>query len=228
MQLPIIGAYESGYPEIDQSLCFVPYDLLRKIHPENPGMIGIKLVDPYDQQSIDRIRARYGDLFTVMDWREQIRPLYAALMLEKRSMQILLFLIFMIIAVNIKHSLDRLIIVKKEEIGIMYAGGASKANIISVFFLQNIFLTSVGLVFGISLGYLAAYNVNEIFTIGVAIYEIITGSIGQFRLIELPVEIRHSETLLVSLGVFVLTFMATGLSVMRILRLNPVEILRYE
>lgn len=224
----IVGAFESGLPEIDDSLCFVSYDLLRKIHPDDPGMIGIKLVDPFDHRAVAILISRFGGDFEVIDWRDQIRPLYAALLLEKRSMQILLFLIFIVISVNIKHSLDRLIFVKREEIGIMYAGGASKARIIAVFFLQNLYLTGVALVLGIALGYLSVNYVNEIFRFGIDVFETITRSSGRFRLINIPVEILHQETLIVSLGVISLTFSATGFAVMRILRMNPLEILRYE
>lgn len=224
----IVGAFESGFPDIDHGLCLVSYDLMRKIHPDDPGMIGIKLEDPFDHRTFSVLNSRFSGDFDVIDWREQIRPLYAALMLEKRSMQILLFLIFIVISVNIKHSLDRLIFVKRGEIGIMYAGGVSKSMIISVFFVQNLYLTGVGLIFGTVLGYLSSYYVNDIFRFGIDLVQTITRSPGRFRLIHIPVEILHHETLMVSVGVIALTFFATGLAVMRILRMNPLEILRYE
>lgn len=227
-QMSVMAKVGTGYPEIDSLLCFVNISLLKKMLPKTIPRIGIKLIDKDKIHAFIDEAEKFNGVIVVESWKEINKSLYSALMLEKYSMFIILFLVFLVVSINIKNSIERLVFSKKKDIGIMAAVGASEINLVAVFILQGIYIAFFGIVFGLVFGILAANNVNLILSSLGSVIKMLTGSSSIFFNYSFPVRIIPTELVFLSLGILILSLGASWIAVKKIMKFEPVRILHYE
>jgi len=230
LQLPVTisGIYASGYPEIDSHISFVSFDLLSKVLPRSQPRIGVKLTSPERADAFAEFARQLPGAAAAETWKERNQSLYSALMLEKYSMMVILFLIFIVVAYNIKNSLERLIFLHRHDIGVLAAVGARKASILTVFLLQGFYVALVGSVIGIGADLLAASRINAVLGFFGSIYTALTGAYVPFFSYTFPVDVVPGEVALTAAAVMLLSLAASWLAVRKILRYDPVRILHYE
>ena len=218
----------TGYPEIDDMICFVNISLLKKMLPKTVPQIGIKLYDSEKINDFVKEAVKIDGVKSVESWIDLNRSLYSALMLEKYSMFVILFLVFVVVAINIKSSLERVVFSHKKDIGLMTAVGATKKNLASVFILQGIYIAIIGIVLGLIIGILSAININQIFLLIGFLIKTLTGYSSRFFSYSFPVKIVPRELIIVSLGILCLSIFASWMAVRKILKFEPVRILHNE
>ncbi len=101
-------------------------------------------------------------IYKTMTWEQVKRNLLAAVEVERGIMIIVLFLIVVVAAFNIAAIYTLVVRAKTRDIGILRALGATERGVTSVFLLSGGLCGVIGSIFGLALGLLFSYDVNEI------------------------------------------------------------------
>jgi len=229
----ISGVFSSQYPEIDNMLCFTSLDTL-----EDMGVadyyIGVKTDDPFAARleqaaAVPAIQeAGNSAIIRITTWKERYDSFYAALMMEKYSMYIILFLIFLVISVNLRSTFERFIFEKKHDFGMLKAIGAEKSDLNSILLYQGIFMLIITAAAGTVSGILFAMHINEIMHTAGMLMKRLFGFDAGIEYLFFPVEIAPLEILFT---LFIMSCMVlwSVFSSMRILHTyTPMEIISYE
>jgi len=250
VKVKIDGTFRSEYFDFDFGMAFMPFSAALPFFPpgsEQRLTYGVKLKDRYsDGRFRERLEADLGlGRERVESWREYNRAFFGALRMEKTVMMLLIGLIFLVVGVNIFHSMRRAVAEKTEDIAVLKAMGASPDEIGRVFVLDGLAIGAGGALIGLILGLLLAVNVNGVFAIVEALVNVISsiasriaGGLGgdefrvfspkYFYLMEVPVRVLYPETFFVTAGAIAAAATAAAAAARRISGLAPSEVLRYE
>lgn len=246
----VSGLFQSGYYNFDRSMGFTIISNSRILTSGKENLIyGIKLIDQYkDRTAVADIKKKLGNNYNVVSWREFNSSFFGALRTEKTAMMLVIGLIFIVVGVNIKHSLERSVVERREEIGILMSLGATSSAIRAIFLIEGFIIGLLGGFSGLILGFLITANINSIFgameiaiKVAVVFLEFIISpftnnkleavymfSSANFYITEVPVRIIYSEILFVFIfAVLASTWAAYSASKM-VSIYRPAEVLRYE
>jgi lipoprotein-releasing system permease protein len=246
----VTGVFRTGYYDYDVGLGFVELSTMQGIFPQTPVRIGVKLRNRFRDRSARLVveEALGGRAATVTSWREYNRAFFGALRMEKLLITVLLGLIFVVVGVNIYHSLRRSVYERIEEIGVLKATGASGGTLMGVFVVDGILIGGSGAVLGLVLGLLVAYNVNQVFAVAEALVNALLAVVQQvfapfvagegggfslfspmyFYLTEVPATVLFGETLLIFVFAVLSSVAAAYFASKHIVRIKPAQVLRYE
>jgi lipoprotein-releasing system permease protein len=234
------GIFQTGYHEFDLSWAFIPLEGNDYyLQSTSERFYSIKLHDLDGAEFlVPAIQRIVGDEFVVRSWKEYNTSFYAALRMEKITMTILLGLIFIVVGLNIFHSLERSILERKEELGLLKAMGATTKQVQGVFLIEGGIMGLLGGILGITLGLVVSTNVNTIISwienlvnffsqIGsqesVALY---SGS--SFYLLEIPVRVLPEEVFFVFIFGVLASIGAAWLASQKVLSIRSARVLRAE
>lgn len=246
----ISGLFQSGYYNYDRSMGFTLLSNSKNLASGKENLVyGIKLNDKYHDKNIALIvKERLGNNYVIQSWRDFNSSFFGALRTEKTAMMLVIGLIFIVVGVNIKHSLERSVVERKEEIGIFLSLGSTSLSIKTIFIIEGFVIGLSGALIGLILGLFITSNINYIFNgldlILVYIEEFLQVIISPFTSIkpelasmfssknfyisEVPVRIVYSEILFVFLFA-VLSSTWAAYSASKIVSMyRPAEVLRYE
>ena len=165
------------------------------------------------QDALDPDRERYD----VLDWMELNRSLFYALKLEKIAMFVVLTFIILVASFSIVAMLIMIVIEKGREIAVLKSLGATNAGIMRTFILQGTVIGAVGAAFGLVLGLLICYLLEEVgFPLNSEVYYIST----------LPIDMNWGEVVSVVVCAIVISVLATIYPSIQAARLRPVDGLR--
>ena len=246
----ISGLFQSGYYNFDRSMGFSIFSNSKLLSTGKEKIIyGVKLKDKYnDKIAVTLIKEKLGENYTVQSWRDFNSSFFGALRTEKTAMMLVIGLIFIVVGVNIKHSLERSVMEKREEIGVLMSLGASSSSIRTIFVIEGFIIGISGAVIGLVIGFLVTSNINSIFR-GM---EVFTGfietlvkvivspftnvnygissvfSVNNFYISEIPVKIVFSEIFYVFIFAILASTWAAYSASKIVSRYKPAEVLRYE
>jgi len=153
------------------------------------------------------------------DWMQLNSSLFAALMLEKVVMGLLLMIIVLVASFAIVCVLIMIVIQKGAEIGILRSMGVSKGGITRIFMVQGAAIGVIGTLIGTVLGVALVLVLDLIgFPLDPEVYYID----------RVPVELKWSEVVTVVFGAVGISLLATLYPSMQAARLDPADGLRYE
>lgn len=247
----VTGIFHSGYYQYDSSFCFIGRDRTMLVDTADiRGIAGLKIRNRFrDRGVVEDIRillSQEGIDAGVESWREYNRSFFRALRVEKLTMMILLGLIFLVVAVNIKNSLERSVIERKEEIGILKALGSAPVSIRLIFLVEGGLIGSIGAVCGLLLGLVISININEVFRLAETVINSFMRAAGfvvsslqgsggveifssdAFYMQQVPVRILYTDVLLILLFAVLTSIGAAYAASRRIAEYRPSEILRNE
>jgi lipoprotein-releasing system permease protein len=246
----IDGIFRSGYYDFDFGMAMLPFSAAATLFPKATTtryIYGIKLADRYaDGTFCDRLQRDFGlGADRVESWRDYNRAFFGALRTEKTVMMLLVGLIFLVVGVNIYHSMRRTVAERTEDIAVLKAMGATSEEIGRIFAIEGLAIGAGGAFVGLLLGLLIAVNVNEVFALVEAIvnglgalFSRLSGSLGTgdfrvfspqyFYLMEVPVRVLFPETFFVVTAAIASSMAASSTAARRVSRLAPAEVLRYE
>ncbi len=161
----VTGIFYSGYSDINSSYAFINLDSGKKHFGQGSSLVyGLKIKDSEkDAAFISKARHDFYDVnFT--SWRQYNRSFFGALRVEKNILMLLVFLIFVVVAVNIYNGMRRIVFERKEEIAVLSALGGTKGRIQSVFVLQGLVTGIKGAVPGLLLGLFLCVNIKQVFS----------------------------------------------------------------
>ncbi|HET6515192.1 MAG TPA: lipoprotein-releasing ABC transporter permease subunit [Thermodesulfovibrionales bacterium] len=219
----VVGIFEVGMFEYDSNLVIVSLKSAQEFFGMKDSVTGIevKIKDIYKAAEVrEALRTLLGFPYQTRDWMQMNKNLFSALKLEKFAMFIILVLIILVASFNIVSTLIMNVIEKQREIAILKAMGATNRAIMSVFMIQGFLIGLVGTVIGLAGGYALSYILNT--------YQIIKLPPDIYYLSHLPVKMKLSDFLSVSLSAIIISFLSTIYPAWQAAKLNPVEPLRYE
>jgi lipoprotein-releasing system permease protein len=222
-QFRVAAIFEMGMFEYDMNLVLADIKAAQEFFGYGSGVTGVqlRLKDVYRAPSVrESVGKKLGFPYYVRDWMQMNRNLFSALKLEKFAMFVILILIVLVASFNIVSTLMMSVIEKEKEIAILKAIGATNQGIMMVFMLQGLLIGTIGTVLGVAGGY-ALGNV-------LTTYEVIKLPADVYYLSKLPVKMKITDFLVVSLSAVTISFLSTLYPSYSAATLNPVEPLRYE
>jgi lipoprotein-releasing system permease protein len=235
--LNVSAVFRCGYREYESSLAFTSLDTVSLLFGPAVPEIGIKL------NRLERDRAVLSRLTPLLagysgeltSWRDNNRSFFGALRTEKMMMLLLLALIFVVVAVNIDHSLRRMATERVEDLSILKAVGATPRDIRILFLRQGLVIGGTGGVIGSVFGVLIGSNVDTILSVVRRIRYAFSGLFGIDSFRSHPVEafFRSSEVMTADvLTILLLAVLMSSLAAVRAASLaagqKPAEVLRSE
>ena len=227
VSLEVVGIFELR-AEIDQSLALISHDLAQKFKSlkKETLSIRIKTSDLFiaDKIAFDSIPDNTG--LVSSSWKETHGTLFEAIQFEKLLIGLMLFLIVGVASILVLSTIVMTVKSKEREVGILKTIGANNNQLVMIFFFQGLMVSMVGLIFGLLIGLLITLNLNNFITF--------LESLLQRNLLEayfinyFPYYIDYGQILLICSLSFIFSVISSLLPALRVVKLNPIEILRHE
>ena len=227
VSLEVIGIFELR-AEIDQSLALISHDLAQKFKSlkEETLSIRIKTSDLFiaDKIAYDSIPNNTG--LVSSSWKETHGTLFEAIQFEKLLIGLMLFLIVGVASILVLSTIVMTVKSKEREVGILKTIGANNNQLVMIFFFQGLMVSMIGLIFGLLIGLLITFNLNNFITF--------IESVLQRNLLEayfinyFPYHVDYAQILLICSLSFIFSVISSLLPALRVIKLNPIEILRHE
>ena len=239
------GVFFSGYAQINAAYAFVSLDSAKTYLGKGAQeKYGIKIKNPNKDTAFLKVFcAQFPDAQAV-SWREYNRSFFGVLRTEKTILFFVVFLIFVVVAVNIFNSMRRLVFERKEEIAVLSALGAFAKEVQAVFVLQGAITGLLGAMSGLVLGVLLSKNMKAVFTfISKAQFaaEYVAAAVfnsGSEQLVSenpmfavyarIPARLFARETALIVLFGVLSSLVSSWLASRGVLKMNVAEVLRNE
>ncbi len=142
--------------EIDDNVAIVPLSFaqnLLELLPNQASSLNIKLKD---SEKTEKVRSEIEKIipktYVVKNRLEQDPVYYKVVKAEKLAVYIILGFIIFIASFNIMGALSLLIMIKKKDIMILRTMGATKKDIRSIFFINGVMMSVIGMICGLILG----------------------------------------------------------------------------
>ena len=227
VSLEIVGIFELR-AEIDQSLALISHNLAQKFKSLKNETLSIRLktsdLFSADRIAFDSIPTDTGFMYS--SWKETHGTLFEAIQFEKLLIGLMLFLIVAVASILVLSTIVMTVKSKEREVGILKTIGANNIQLVMIFFFQGLMVSMIGLIFGLIFGLLITLNLNNF------IYFL--ESILQRNLLEayfinyFPYFIDYSQIFFICFLSFIFTVISSLLPALRVMKLNPIEILRHE
>ncbi len=226
----IISIFHSGIIEFDQNVAFINlYDLENIFKQEkDERYIEIFLKDPIQVQ---KVKSTIEDVFKssfIYTWEDLNKSLFSALKVERNVMFIILSLIIIVAAFNIISGLTILVKNKTRDIAILKSIGVKNSSIKKIFFFVGLIIGVSATVFGIILGILFSYNIEEIRILLSSMLNINIFPEEVYFLSKMPSEININSISIISLISIFITSLVSWYPANKAANLDTIKTLKYD
>jgi lipoprotein-releasing system permease protein len=220
----VAGIFRSGLYEYDATWVYASLADAARLTGAGAGGAPVLSVETSDiyrtPETAARIRQAVGAEFTVVDWQEANRPLFAALALERRTVSFVIALVMIVAALNITTTLVLVVAERRADIAILGAMGARPSSVMLVFMIEGAIVGAVGAISGVAVGLVACLFGDR--------YKLVSLPADVYSLSSIPFHPHAGETALAALLAFAVCLVATIYPARAASRLRPAEALRYE
>ena len=228
--LKLVGLFETQ-TELDQMLGIVSLEQAASLSDNGSAIAGfrVQVTDLFDARIMGyRLLSQLPNGFQAKDWIKTYGNLYQAIQLSRNMVGLLVFLIIGVAAFNVISMLMMAVINKRKDIAILQTLGLSRKHIFQLFIVQGGLIAIVGITGGLIIGVGSCYLIEDIVSMLQALlgFEFLDTSI--YPINYLPVDLRGSDILSVSLSAFVLTLLASLFPALKASKTVPAVTLRYE
>lgn len=190
-------------------------------------VVQVRLNDPLNVvDAVSDFYLRSDDQTLITSWLREHGALYGAIQVQKGMMLLLLSLLVAVAAFNLVSSLIMAVNERQGDIAILRTIGSSRGLIIGVFVTMGTVISSIGVVFGILVGYLLGLLAEAGFPWVERTFEL--QLMSEYVVHSLPVEYASMDVVKVSLISGVLALIASIYPSWRASTLNPAEVLQNE
>jgi len=219
----VTGLFDTGMFQYDNKLVVMSREVAQQFTGLGTAVSGlaVRAVDPWKAPELgQRLEAKLGYPYRVMDWQQQNSTLFGALKLEKLAMGLIIFFIMIVAAFNMVGTLTMVVADKTREIGILKAMGLPAASIGRIFVAQGAIIGLIGVASGVTLGLLISFALDR--------WNLIPIDPAVYFIDHLPIHIEPLDVLLVVAASLLLAILATIYPSRSAASLTPVEAIRHE
>ncbi len=228
--LRVVGLFNVGHYEYDSTLALLNLDDAGKIFLSG-GPTGLRV----QTRNIDDAPAVAQQLQTALPpnlvaqpWTQQNRTWFEAVVIEKRMMFIILAMIVAVAAFNLVSTLVMTVTDKQSDIAILRTQGASPGSIMGIFVVQGAITGVIGVLSGVLLGMLIAFNIDPIVSFLEWVFHTQFLPRSVYLIHKMPSDPRVSDIITITVVALVLALLATIYPSWRASKVQPAEALRYE
>ena len=226
----VTSIFESGLVDFDNNIIFLNLDTLEEFAnlSENDRNLEIYLKNP---QNIENQKMIIKEIFSndlVVTWADMNSSLFSALKVERNVMFIILSLIIIVAAFNIISGLTILVKNKTKDIAILKSIGVLNNSIVKIFFLVGTVIGTTATFFGILLGVVFSYYVENIREFISSTFNLTLFPEEIYFLSTMPSEINIASIFLISVCSILITIIVSIFPAIKAARLDPVKSLKYE
>ena len=228
---PVAALFDIGMFEYDATFVFMPLDLAQVYFrlPEKVTAIELTVADPDRIREVEAgVKGVLDNQGWIVDWRRANAQFVNALQVERNVMFVILTLIVLVAAFNIIAGLIMVVKDKGRDIAILRTMGATRGQILRIFFMNGAAIGLAGTVLGVGGGIAFAANIDSIRVWLESLTDTALFPAEIRFLSQLPSRIDPAEVVIVAAMAIGLSFLATIYPAWRAARLDPVEALRYE
>lgn len=161
----IAGIFNSGTPDLDNLVVFMPLELAQTYFKmiDKVNLIEVSLPRSMDVEIFkEKLDEELNYEYRLLDWKTRNAAIMGALKIEKMAMFMILTLIMIVAAFNIISGLIMLVKDKTSDIAILKTMGASRNMIIRIFLICGSSIGILGTIIGAILGISFASNIENI------------------------------------------------------------------
>ncbi len=228
--LKLVGLFETQ-TELDQMMGIVSLEQAASLSGNGSVIAGfrVQVTDLFDARLMGyRLLSQLPNGFQAKDWMKTYGNLYQAIQLSRNMVGLLVFLIIGVAAFNVISMLMMAVINKRKDIAILQTLGLSRKHIFQLFIVQGGLIAIVGIAGGLIIGVGSCYLIEDIVYMLQALLGIEFLDTSIYPINYLPVDLRGSDILSISLSAFVLTLLAALFPALRASKTVPAATLRYE
>ncbi len=158
--------------------------------------------------------------FRINTWYDFHKDLYTVMQMEKLVAYLILSLIIAVATFNILGSLTMSVIQKKRDIGILRSMGTTEKSIKRIFMYEGLLIGIIGTFAGLALGYIV--SLLQIY------YKIYPLDPTQYKIDALPLQLRISDFIIITLISLLLSYFASYFPAKRAAKVNPLKAIKWE
>jgi len=227
-EFQVAGIFSAGTPDYDSQLVMSDLESIRPLAAGNEGL-HVLFTDSLAAPALAaKLRKALPPTFEVIDWTQDHANYFRAIRIEKRMMGIILMLVVAVAAFSIVAMLVMVVTDKRTDIAILRTLGASPRRIVGVFMSQGLVIGWVGVGLGVILGVILAIHADPVMRFLENVFGFQMWDADVYYVTSLPSEVRWPMVVLIALGAFLMTGLATIYPAVRASRVEPAEALRYE
>ena len=226
----IISIFDSGLSDFNENIGYINLETLESFFDKNKDE---RFLEFYFQnpKNIEIHKTKLTNIFPeelVYTWADMNKSLFSALKVERNVMFIILSLIIIVAAFNIISGLTILVKNKTRDIGILKSFGVSSKSIKKIFFLVGFFIGTGATLFGIILGTLFSYYVENIRQFISNTFDLTLFPEEIYFLNSMPSEIDSGSIILIALCSIITTIVVSIYPASKASSLDTVKTLKYE
>ena len=226
----IISIFDSGLSDFNENIAYINLETLEVFFDKNKEE---RFLEFYFQnpKDIEVHKSNLLNLFPdelVYTWADMNKSLFSALKVERNVMFIILSLIIIVAAFNIISGLTILVKNKTRDIGILKSIGVTNNSIKKIFFLVGFTIGTSATIFGIIIGTLFSYYVENIREFISKTFEVTLFPEEIYFLNSMPSEININSVILIALCSIVTTIIVSIYPASKAASLDMVKTLKYE
>jgi len=227
----IVGTFNVDMSEYDSGFVFMPL-ALAQIHFKFRGSVSTLEITVDKPDRVRELRPAlhraFGTNYRLHDWQQINATYFGVLEVEQRVMFLILLLIVLVAAFNIISSMIMLVKSKGRQIAILRTIGATRGQIMRIFFMNGALIGIVGTGTGVVGGILFAIYIEPIREAVESLFGTRLFPHEFYFLSQLPTRIDGGEIAVVAILALGLSFLATLYPAWRAARVDPVAALRHE
>lgn len=215
------GLFRSGLNAYDESYYYTTFRTFEKILKRDKSVYdGIHIESKNPMKDIETIRSELPSSVGILGWWEQNGNFFAAMQMEKRALFIVLMLIILIASLNIVSSLLMTVMNRRSEVALLLSLGASRKEIMQLFFRLGLIIGLGGIAVGTALGLGGMEILGK--------FDIITLPEDVYGTSRLPLDLDWRDFVGIVVGAFLITLFSSLYPAKKASQIDPLKVLRNE
>ncbi|MEA5032352.1 MAG: FtsX-like permease family protein [Sphaerochaeta sp.] len=224
----VTALYESGYHELDSSLLFMNRDDALRYFPKDRNAYTELLVfrDHVDDLGdvVASLESTLDKNFPYATWDEFNGTVYQNFITSRQVILLVFVMILLVAGVYVSSIAQEMIQDSMQSIALFKTLGATNSNLSWAYFCSVMVVTSIGMVAGVALGLLIGSQ------IGVLLHWLGNSGLAglQYYLLDFQIVISWRDILAISLAMLLISSVTVRLSLGRIRKISPLEMLQQD